>query len=206
MCPHGVSGKSNGGCKNAHRKRCVKFMKWGNRSSKGCSDAKCEFLHPLLCGKSLELKCLDKACPYRLHTQKCQRLPTSASGGQPGRGTASQGQGQHGNNKFQSRYFRNGAGINPWQNNNIPSSSAARFGSAALPGSAAQPGSAIQSGRGAQSEQQPEQSFQDLTVQPKLEAYMSKLRQEMREEVKVLSSFMIREIHLAQQGGLRHSF
>ena len=31
ICPHGVSGKTNGGCQRLHRKRCSKFMKWGNK-------------------------------------------------------------------------------------------------------------------------------------------------------------------------------
>ena len=38
-----------------------------------------------------------------------------------------------------------------------------------------------------------------MTVQPKLEAYLMDMRQELREEVRELRSFLAREIQLSQQ-------
>ena len=54
---------------------CTKFMKWEwDRNEKSCSDAGCGKLHNLICTKSLDLKCLVKACPYKVHTLKCHRV------------------------------------------------------------------------------------------------------------------------------------
>ena len=52
----------------------------------------------------------------------------------------------------------------------------------------------------------PAQGFQKLTVQPQLEACMYKMRQEMWEEIRVLRTFLARELQIAQQEGTRHSF
>ena len=70
-CPHGISGKVNGICSGVHKKRCNKYMKWGSEHEKGCKD--CDKVHPMLCPRSLQLKCLDQACVYKLHTSKCVR-------------------------------------------------------------------------------------------------------------------------------------
>ena len=43
------------------------------------------------------------------------------------------------------------------------------------------------------------QDFQRVTVQPQLDAYVMQMRQELREEVRVLRTFLAREIQLAQQ-------
>ena len=48
-------------------------MKWGNKHEKGCSSSTCEYVHPFLCPKSLDLKCVDQTCPYKLHTLNCRR-------------------------------------------------------------------------------------------------------------------------------------
>ena len=72
-CPHGISGKANGGCQSYHRKRCSKFMKWGNQGENGCRVLSCDKAHPTLCPRSLNLECLMTECPYRLHTIKCKR-------------------------------------------------------------------------------------------------------------------------------------
>ena len=76
-CRHGISGKTNGGCSKAHRKICGKFLKWGDRNAMGCSDASCCKVHPLVCTKSLDLKCFDKTCSFKLHTKRCKRSPPS---------------------------------------------------------------------------------------------------------------------------------
>ena len=57
-CPHGISGKSNGGCQRQHRKKCTKFMKWGNKGERGCKDPSCDKAHPKVCPRSLDLVCL----------------------------------------------------------------------------------------------------------------------------------------------------
>ena len=72
-CQFGISGKLNGQCPNLHKKRCLKYMKWGNKHINGCKSSPCPKAHPALCIKSLDLKCLDKHCPVRVHTSKCVR-------------------------------------------------------------------------------------------------------------------------------------
>jgi hypothetical protein len=76
-CSHGISGKVNGNCDRLHRRRCNKYMKWGNKQEKGCTQAVCGKIHPLLCPKSLDMKCLDQSCSYKLHTLKCLRQEPS---------------------------------------------------------------------------------------------------------------------------------
>jgi hypothetical protein len=72
-CPHGMSGKKNGVCKYLHKPRCNTYMKWGDKVDKGCKKVTCDKLHPLVCPRSLDLKCLEKSCDVKLHTRKCQR-------------------------------------------------------------------------------------------------------------------------------------
>ena len=49
----------------------------------GCSGTDCGKLHPTICPRSDEqLMCFEKHCPYKLHTQKCEREPWQR---QPGR-------------------------------------------------------------------------------------------------------------------------
>ena len=61
-------------------------------------------------------------------------------------------------------------------------------------------------GKSQQKPSQQGQGFQKMTVQPQLDACMSMMRQELWEEVRVLRTFLAREIQLAQQVGLRPSF
>ena len=80
-CPHGISGKVNGVCSGLHKKRCGKYMKWGSENDKGCSSSDCDKAHPILCPSSHQLKCVDQACTYKLHTSKCVRnvpVPTTS--------------------------------------------------------------------------------------------------------------------------------
>ena len=79
-CPHGMSGKKNGVCQYLHRARCSRYMKWGDKVDKGCHKVPCEKLHPLVCPRSLDLKCLASNCDVKLHTRKCQR-PSHTKGG-----------------------------------------------------------------------------------------------------------------------------
>ena len=72
-CPHGVSGKLNGLCEKLHPKRCPKYMKWGKKHEKGCQLSSCGRIHPVLCERSHDLKCLVNDCPFKLHTLKCVR-------------------------------------------------------------------------------------------------------------------------------------
>ena len=50
-------------------------MKWGSKDERGCTMVleTCKKVHPTLCPKSLDLRCYDKLCPYKLHATKCQR-------------------------------------------------------------------------------------------------------------------------------------
>ena len=96
ICPHGISGKSDGGCQRQHRKRCLKFMKWGNKGENGCKVKKCDRAHPVLCVRSLDLKCYVKECPNRLHTLKCKRSNAGAAKPGPGQHRAAVGDGDIG--------------------------------------------------------------------------------------------------------------
>ena len=112
-CIHGISGKAKGGCKNYHRKICPKFLKWGDRNDKGCSDGDCSKVHPLVCRKSLDLKCFDRACTHKLHIQKCKRAAKPSFAGpakQPARKASDQTGG-----KPHSGPGRAGVPITPWQ-------------------------------------------------------------------------------------------
>ena len=104
-CPHGVSGKSNGGCSELHSKRCSKYMRWGSKHEKGCSSSTCEFVHPFLCPKSLDLKCTDQACPYKLHTLKCRRYETGNRSYTPGHRPDQFGAGQGVHNSGGVRHY-----------------------------------------------------------------------------------------------------
>ena len=198
-CTHGVSGKSGGGCSKAHRKRCPKFMKWGDRSDKGCSDGDCSKLHPLLCDKSLDLKCFAKTCPHKLHTLKCQRRVISKD---PNSDRTWPGfQSRSSSSNINSGVNTGSVPPNPWQtqHNHSPSTHLGRAGAPAANSSPAGPPPSSSPGG------QNFQHFQKLTVQPQLEAYMYSLRQEMLEEVRVMRTFLAREIQLAQLEGLRPS-
>ena len=86
-CPHGMSGKSGGVCRYLHRPRCSTYMKWGDKNNKGCKKSPCDKLHPLVCPRSLDLKCLERNCDVKLHTRKCVRSkhgagPSAMPGGQ----------------------------------------------------------------------------------------------------------------------------
>ena len=77
-CPFGISGKRGGVCTAAHRKRCSRFLRWGNRSERGCKVVSCPKLHPIVCPASLDLVCNDQRCDFKIHTYKCNRkIPTS---------------------------------------------------------------------------------------------------------------------------------
>jgi hypothetical protein len=66
-CQYGISGKKGGVCSAVHRKRCSKFMRWGNKLQKGCKNESCPDLHPQLCPASLDLLCTNLQCGYKLH-------------------------------------------------------------------------------------------------------------------------------------------
>ena len=178
-CQHGVSGKAGGGCDKQHRKRCAKFMKWGDRNKDGCNDGNCSKIHPLVCGKSLDLKCFDKACPYKLHILKCKRMDTAPTNASDRTRTAQKtSTGPRGQEKG-----RGGPPFHPWEPSRVPGNSTQQCSGA--PESNSNP------------------NFQKLTVQPQLEAYMYNMRKELWQEVGFLRSFMARELQLAQQEGSR---
>ena len=77
-CPHGISGRTGGTCPNRHPKRCPLYLRWGDRNEKGCSGTTCGKAHPTMCPNSLNLRCFDKFCPWKLHTQRCQRPDTAS--------------------------------------------------------------------------------------------------------------------------------
>ena len=58
-------------------------MRWGDELAKGCKNTECPKLHPPLCPKSLNLKCLDRKCQYKMHTRKCIRSTPAPIPGKP---------------------------------------------------------------------------------------------------------------------------
>ena len=80
-CPHGISGKTGGTCPDKHPKWCMPYMRWGHKSERGCSGTTCGKCHPTLCPKSHDLRCLDRQCPWKLHTHRCLRADTGVRRG-----------------------------------------------------------------------------------------------------------------------------
>ena len=64
---------------NLHGKHCNKYLCWGAKHEKGFKETDCQFLHPKLCKKSLDLECLDLNCPTKLHTMKCKQNKIGAA-------------------------------------------------------------------------------------------------------------------------------
>ena len=151
-------------------------MKWGDRNESGCKDAECDKVHPLVCDKSLELKCFDKDCAYKLHILKCKRVNTSVRKPVHDAGPGAQPQQRAGRDPP-----RHAPVIQPWQKNN--SSSNQQVSSTEVIN--------------------PSQNFQKMTVQPQLEAYMKVVRQELFQELMFLRSFLARELQFAHQEGFR---
>ena len=56
---------------------CPAFLKCCSKhTDHGCSGSDCGKLHPVMCpGSENQLKCFNKNCSYKLHTQKCERVP-----------------------------------------------------------------------------------------------------------------------------------
>ena len=152
-------------------------MKWGDRHQNGCSDANCLKVHPTVCSNSLDLICLDRKCASKLHTFKCKRSNPSSPKRAPLRNRQVVGPSGGPNGPV---HGRGGAHPNPWMVN--PRQSAPQHDSV------------------------PPQSFQNVTVQPQLEAYMTRMRHEMWEEMRVMRTLLSRELQLAQQGGPRPSY
>ena len=176
-------------------------MKWGNRHENGCKDTKCDKLHPLLCEKSLDLKCFSDSCPHKLHTLKCKRK-TQQSDSKTSNFSGPGSRSQRGSTPACHR-------VSPWQDTPAPQGvqAAANQRSGVWQGTPAPQGTqAAANQRGGVQVQPTSLYFQEMTVQPQLEAYMFKMRQEMQEEVRVLRSFLAREIQLAKGIDLSHSF
>ena len=62
-CKHGVKGV---GCSYDHPKKCLKFVSYGDKSSRGCKKGKkCSFYHPPLCYNAMnEGYCSRESCKY----------------------------------------------------------------------------------------------------------------------------------------------
>jgi hypothetical protein len=74
-CIHGMSGKSNNGCKYRHLKTCNKILKHGTRGKYGCNKGnKCEHFHPKMCSSSLiKGVCFDPECNLN-HVKGTKRI------------------------------------------------------------------------------------------------------------------------------------
>jgi hypothetical protein len=88
-------------------------MRWGDRDGRGCSGITCGKAHPSLCPKSLDLRCFDRFCSWRLHTEKCQRPGTNGgwTGVHYGRNRGDTGgshQNQNGFGRQNDRWFPSG--------------------------------------------------------------------------------------------------
>ena len=124
-CPHGMSGKKNGVCQYLHRPRCSTFMKWGDKAPNGCKKVPCDKLHPQVCPRSLDLKCLEVNCDLKLHVKKCVRKGRASFNNQQRSGSRStvQSTRQRGNRVQQpwsrNETYRQSSFVrNPWSGNN----------------------------------------------------------------------------------------
>ena len=99
-------------CHGLHPKRCTLYMRWGDRDSRGCSGTTCGKVHPTLCPKSLDLRCFDKFCQWKLHTQRCQRATAAAGGWQSVNNSRERGGGQQGQDRggYGREQYRGGFG------------------------------------------------------------------------------------------------
>ena len=152
-------------------------MKWGPKHVNGCKESPGPKAHPVMCIKSLDLKCLDRNCPAKLHTSKCSRWKAPA-GGYRARDSSASGPWGWG----QQPPGGGGPGparmLNPWLQNGPPRSSA----------STGPPMTQNRAG-GSENEHQ-NSSFQKMTVQQMLEAQqvmfrdmMNKFHQQMQQEL-----------------------
>ena len=119
-CPYGISGKTGGTCPNSHPRRCPLYMRWGDRSDRGCSGTTCGKAHPTLCPNSLELRCLDRFCKWKLHTQRCHRPGSGSDWRGPNQGNRTGDYNRNGN-RFQDQARRDmghGQGRSGYQNYN----------------------------------------------------------------------------------------
>ena len=66
-------------CTAVYRKRCARFMRWGDKAVKGCKEISCPNLHPSVCPASLNLLCTDQSCIHKVHVYKCKRRKTGSS-------------------------------------------------------------------------------------------------------------------------------
>ena len=73
-CKFGISGRKEGLCPFSHPKSCKKFLENGTRGPRGCNKGnQCEYLHPLMCYRSIKEKiCLKSDCKY-LHIKGTRR-------------------------------------------------------------------------------------------------------------------------------------
>ena len=95
-------------------------MKWGAKHANGCKVSPCPRAHPVMCIKSLDLKCLDRNCPLKLHTIKCVRWKAPSDGYRPGAGAVPGGV------PWGIPGASRGEGVpNPWNANAVPRGSSA---------------------------------------------------------------------------------
>ena len=156
-------------------------MKWGDKHVNGCKVQNCLKLHPELCVRSLALECYDRGCQAKLHTKKCKR---SFFKHRNDYGTAPQhprqlqgGQRVSPGHRPVGQTYRNNQGRFPNRNQHLPENSS-------------------RSARPQVWQQQDNQNFQNLTVQPQLEAVMQVILQQQQE----LTKLAMQEI-VSQFGG-----
>ena len=169
-CPHGLSGKKDGTCQFRHRQRCPKYMKWGDKHVNGCRVPSCPKLHPELCVRSLALECYDRNCHYKLHTKKCKRtFYKQRNDYEPVSRPQRRHQGGHSlyaGHRPTAQFNRNNRGRCHNRNQ----------------------GQSEHSSRPAMPQvwqSQSNQNFQNLTVQPQLEAVMQVILQQQQELIKM---------------------
>ena len=195
----------------------------------GCNQPECDKIHPKLCPKSLDLKCLDTNCPFKLHTVKCvrqlpsppvptqqaQQGPQDEQGYHPGhlRGGTVSSAGrrvpniQPCNSDIPGQFLRKGAGTSQLQLGQVNQGNIHPWINHPPPGY-------TWSGLPSMQPHPVNQSFQGMTVQNLLETYMRNIQQELasqRESVRLvqqqLSQQLQNNLHVGgPQWGIRPSY
>ena len=197
-CQFGISGKLNGTCPNLHRKRCPKYMKWGSKHANGCKVLPCPRAHPSMCIKSLDLKCLDRNCPVRLHTSKCARWKA------PNSGAGVNGGSRVWETRTQSQGDPPGKGAGPPGSGGAPPNNLQTNWQSGSSAQAPHPWSGV-SGAHSVTNQTQAPVFQNLTVQHMLEAQQKMFKDMM---LQFQQQMLQQQYQVAQQlqgGGGLHS-
>ena len=173
-------------------------MKWGSKHANGCKVLPCPRAHPSMCIKSLDLKCLDRNCPVRLHTSKCARWKA------PNSGAGVNGGSRVWETRTQSQGDPPGKGAGPPGSGGAPPNNLQTNWQSGSSAQAPHPWSGV-SGAHSVTNQTQAPVFQNLTVQHMLEAQQKMFKDMM---LQFQQQMLQQQYQVAQQlqgGGGLHS-